>query len=107
MNLVRTVRLHRDLVLPNGARVKIEIDETAHVQHVHDQYGRTHATARPESVPILGDLGPLRTDRQPTNGGHRFATDEDLDLWVPLPPDVTALHQDATANPPPVVLRSQ
>ena len=105
MNLLRYRPISKDLKLPNGALVKLTVNEIATGQEVADQYDRVHATARPDPIlwKLRGErpsarsfrarLGRLRADLRPTPGRKRWAKDEDLRLWTPLPDDVTALSR--------------
>lgn len=85
MHLLRYQPRIKDLRLPNGRLVKIEVNDTATAQHVHDWEDRTHATARPDPVAMkVGHLGTLRADGTETKGRKRFVQDADMELWVPL-----------------------
>jgi hypothetical protein len=88
-HLLRYRQRVTDLVLPNGKRVKVTVNETANVQHVEDTEGRIHATVRPDPIVLVlhrdGEPAHLREDRGSTNGRHWFVRDEDMGLWAPLP----------------------
>jgi len=88
MNLLRFKKQTRDLILPNGARVKVEVNDLGTIQQVHDPLDRTHGTARPE--PIRMQLTNSSSSRKSSRRMGRQAFRElDMGLWAPLPDDVT------------------
>lgn len=82
MQLLRWKKVVKDIVLPNGARVKVEINDAGTVQHVHDQDDRVHATARPPAAVLSLTGKPVERSPRVRQG---FRYDDHVGLWAPLP----------------------